>query len=82
VVKRLGPANLPHLGRFTDWRLLLFAVVISVSGRPVRHGAGSAISSGNLNGRWWKPDARNGGRSGRMLRSGLVVLEMRWRWWC
>ena len=79
LVKRLGPANLPHLAQIhADWRLLLFAVVISVL-TGVLFGMAPAlqISSGNLNAALVET-GRGGtvGRSGRMLRSGLVVLEI------
>jgi len=79
LVARLGPANLPRLSQIhADWRLLLFAVVISVL-TGVLFGMAPAlqISSGNLNlalveiGR-----GGTAGRSGRMLRSGLVVIEI------
>jgi putative ABC transport system permease protein len=76
---RLGPANIPRLSQIhADWRLLLFAIVISVL-TGILFGAAPALqlSGANLN-TALAESARGGtaGRSGRMLRSGLVVLEI------
>ncbi len=79
LVARLGPASMPRLAQIhADWRLLLFAVVISVL-TGILFGAAPAlqISGGNLNGALVE-GGRGGtvGRTGRKLRSALVVLEI------
>jgi putative ABC transport system permease protein len=59
LVARLGPANLPRLSQIhADWRLLLFAVVISVL-TGVLFGMAPAlqISRQLESRRWWKADA-------------------------
>jgi putative ABC transport system permease protein len=79
LVARLGRANLPRLAQIhADWRLLLFAVIISfVTGVLFGMAPALQISSGNLNAALVE-SGRGGtvGRSGRALRSGLVVLEI------
>jgi putative ABC transport system permease protein len=79
LVARLGPANIPRLAQIhADWRLLLFAVVISVlTGILFGMAPALQISGGNLNAALLE-SGRGGtvGRSGRALRSGLVVLEI------
>jgi putative ABC transport system permease protein len=79
LVARMGPANMPRLAQIhADWRLLLIAVMISVlTGIVFGMAPALQISSGNLNAALVE-SARGGtvGRSGRRLRSGLVVLEI------
>ncbi|HEY9139580.1 MAG TPA: ABC transporter permease, partial [Bryobacteraceae bacterium] len=79
LVVRLGPANIPRLSQIhADWRLLLFAVVLScLTGILFGMAPALQVASGNLN-QALVEGGRGGtvGRSGRMLRSGLVVLEI------
>ncbi|MGB7763102.1 MAG: ABC transporter permease, partial [Bryobacteraceae bacterium] len=79
LVARLGPASMPRLAQIhADWRLLLFAVGISVlTGIVFGMAPALQVSGGNLNAALLE-GGRGGtmGRSGRALRSGLVVLEI------
>ncbi|MFY9726461.1 MAG: ABC transporter permease [Bryobacteraceae bacterium] len=79
LVVRLGPANIPRLTQIhADWRLLLFAVVLScLTGIVFGMAPALQVTSGNLN-QALVEGGRGGtvGRSSRMLRSGLVVLEI------
>jgi len=79
LVARLGPASIPRLSQIhADWRLLLFAVVLSfLTGIIFGLAPALQVSSGNLNAALVET-GRGGtvGRSSRMLRSGLVVLEI------
>ena len=79
VVARLGPSNIPRLAQIhADWRLLCFAVTISVvTGVVFGMAPALQISSGNLNSALVE-GGRGGtvGRSARALRSGLVALEI------
>jgi len=79
LVKRLGPANMPRLAQIhADWRLLVFAVTISVlTGILFGMAPALQVSGGSLNAAL--VEGGRGGtlsRSSRMLRSGLVVLEI------
>ena len=79
MVARFGPADIPRLAQIhADWRLLAFAVVLSlVTGILFGMAPAVQISGANLN-RALLGSGRGGtaGRSGRALRSGLVVLEI------
>jgi putative ABC transport system permease protein len=79
LLTRLHPANVPRLAAIhADWRLLLFAIALAVlTGivfglAPVLQISGSNLNEALVEG------GRGGtvGRSGRALRSGLVVLEI------
>jgi len=79
LVARLGFGGLPRLASLhADWRLLLFAVLLSlVTGILFGMAPALQISGANLN-RALVESSRGGtmGRSGRALRSGLVVIEI------
>src|SRR5208283_956613 len=79
MVARLGPASLPRLAQIhADWRLLVFGVVLAfLTGILFGMAPALQVSGANLN-RALVESGRGGtvGRSGRALRSGLVVLEI------
>ncbi len=79
MVARLGPASLPRLAQIhADWRLLVFGVVLAfLTGILFGMAPALQVSGANLN-RARVESGRGGtvGRSGRALRSGLVVLEI------
>jgi len=79
LVARLGPASIPRLAQVhADWRLLLCAVALSIlTGIVFGMAPALQVSGGNLNAALVEA-GRGGtvGRSSRMLRSGLVVLEI------
>jgi putative ABC transport system permease protein len=79
MVARLGPASLPRLAQIhADWRLLVFGIVLAfLTGILFGMAPALHISGANLN-RALAESGRGGtaGRSGRALRSGLVVLEI------
>ena len=79
LLARLHPASVPRLAAIhADWRLLVFAVALAVlTGIAFGMAPVLQISGSNLN-EALVESGRGGtvGRSGRALRSGLVVLEI------
>jgi putative ABC transport system permease protein len=79
LLARLGPASIPRLAEARlDWRLFLFALAVSVATgvlfglAPAIQGSGAKLNATLIEaGR-----GRTAARSGRLLRNGLVVVEI------
>jgi len=79
LLARLGPAGIPRLAEARlDWRLFLFALGVSAATgvlfglAPAIHGSNARLHAALIEG----GRGRTAARSGRLLRSGLVVCQV------
>jgi putative ABC transport system permease protein len=79
LLARFGPANIPRLAEARlDWRLFLFALAASLATgmlfglAPAMQASGGKLNATLIDG----GRGRTASRSGRLLRNGLVVVEV------